>query len=195
MRYAKRILAAAGLVLAAFSSFAGPSITAFYLDKNYVPIVRIDRLAPMPESTRAILALYALQNGAGCEGRSSTGLQCRLTSPLGFPAQCSAEHIAFVRKWFPGPLPALNTRGSRRELESPGAPGALETLCYGQPDTASWQNIWEVIRVSTAGEVVTVQAVGSWLSQNGSGKFSYATDFRVSAGSVELLANRETRRD
>jgi hypothetical protein len=190
-----RFLAALGLSVAAHGSFASTGITVFYLDKNYLPVVRIDRLAPIPESTRAVLALYALQNGAGCEGRNGAGLQCSLTSALGFPAQCSAEHVAFVRKWFPGPIPALNTRGSPKELESPQVPGTLEALCYGQPDTASWQNIWEVIRVSSAGDVVTVQAVGSWSSQNGSGKFSYTTSFRVSAGSVVLVSNRETRRD
>ncbi len=195
MRDKLRGLAAIGLALAACGCVAGENITAFYHDKNYQAVVRADRLKALPESTRAILALYALQNGAGCEDRSEAGLRCRLTSALGFQAQCSAEHIAFVRKWFPGPIPALNTRGRPVELEQPRTAGTLENLCYGQPDTASWQNIWELIRVSTEGETVRVRAVGQWSSQNGSGKFAYATQFHVAANSITVISNLQTRRD
>ena len=195
MRNQTRILTAVGAALAACGCYAGVNITAFNLDKNYQPVVRTDRIKALPESTRAILALYALQNGAGCEGRSEAGLQCKLSSALGFSAQCSAEHTAFVRKWFSGPIPALNTRGRAAELQHPRAHGTLENLCYRQPDTASWQNIWELVRISTEGDVVQVQAVGSWFSQNGSGKFAYTTTFQINANSVNLVSNIQTRRD
>ena len=127
--------------------FAEARVTVFYLDKSGRAVARLDRLAPLPEGMRAVLALYALQNGAGCDHVNDIGLQCGLTVALGFKAQCSEDHISFVRKWFPGPIPALNTRGLPEKLANPRKPGTLEALCYRQPNTASWQNLWEIIRV------------------------------------------------
>ena len=192
MRIHHKALAFAAFALGS-TCFAAAPTTVFYYDKNNLPVVRVDRLKPLPESTRAILALYALQNGAGCEGRDSRGLQCTLTRALGFQSQCSTEHVALVRKWFPHSIPELNTRGTPKELQNPSAEGTLVGLCYQQPDTASWKNIWEVIRISFSGELVTVQALGQWVSTNGEGKFGYVTEFRVGGNSIEVVSNQKVR--
>ena len=196
MRVGSRVICACLLSVATNVCFADARVTVYYLDKNYYPVARLDRLAPLSEGMRAILALYALNNGAGCDHVSEVGLQCTLTAALGFKAQCSEEHISLVRRWFPGPLPRFNTYALPEELANPRTKGALERLCYRQPNTASWQRLWEVIRIGRDNDTVTVQAAGVWVAPDGnSGKFSYMTRFRIGSRSVDLISNTEARRD
>lgn len=160
----------------------------FYLDRGG-PVVRLDRV-PQSEGVRAILALYALENGAGCEGKNEQGLvKCALTKELGLGANCSEEHIRFVRTWFPKTA-NLTWRWNERWNGDARNPGALETLCYGQPDTASWQNIWEIIRVDVSSDVVTVDAIVSGGSQHGRTRARYVTSYRIGQHEItELTSN------
>lgn len=160
----------------------------FYLDRGG-PVVRLDRV-PQSEGVRAILALYALENGAGCEGKNEQGLvKCALTNELGLGANCSEEHIRFVRKWFTKTA-NLTSRWHEKWDGDARKPGALEALCYGQPDTASWQNIWEIIRMDVSADVVTVDAIFFGGSQHGRTRTRYITSYRIGQHEVtELTSN------
>ena len=182
---------AALLVLSAARSYATDNVVVFYLDKNYRPVVRLDRLPKISESLKAILALYALQNGGGCGGRGEGGLRCELTNALGLSAQCSAEHLKVIRKWFTV-IPPLSSRWIAKWNEDPQRPGSLEDLCYAQPDTATWQNNWEIIRVSTSGDTVTVNAIMYWASPNGSGRVRYKTVYQHERNIIKIISNQKT---
>ena len=171
------------LVLLAFWSVllrpaaASPEQVVFLYDKSWRPVVRLDRL-PSGSGVRAILALYALQNGAGCQGKEPDDLvDCALTRALGLGANCSSEHLSLVRSWFTT-TPKLSPRWRSRDAPTQ-EPGTLEGLCYRQPDTASWQNIWELIRLRPEGNLVHVNAVLFWGSQYGRGRVLYEHTFRV----------------
>lgn len=181
----------AALAIPSHFAFAeGGGQVVFYLDKHYAPVVRLDRVPPS-EGLRAILALYALENGAGCEGKNEKGLvKCAMTSALGLGANCSVEHIGLVRTWF-AKTPNLTTRWQAMQNEDAKKPGSLESLCYGQPDTASWQNIWEIIRVDVRSDIVTVDAVFFGGSRNGRTRTRYITSYRVEAQEIKQLESSE----
>jgi len=158
----------------------------FYFDEQHMPVVRLDRM-PQSEEVRAVLALYALVNGAGCEGKNEQGLvKCALTSELGLGANCSAEHLRLVRSWFRR-TPNLTSRWIEDRDGDARKPGALENLCYQQPDTASWQNVWEIIRVSVSADVVTVDAIFFGGSQYGRTRARYTTSYRIGQHEISEL--------
>jgi hypothetical protein len=163
----------------------------FYLDKQYRPVVRLDRIQNLSDGVKAVLAIYALENGAGCEGKNEQGLvRCALTSALGLGGNCSEEHIRFVRSWF-SKAPNLTTRWSAGNEDAQKA-GTLERLCYGQPDTASWQNIWEIIRVSEVPNGVVVDAIFFGGSQHGRTRTRYNNTYRIEGHSVTEIASKAT---
>ncbi len=156
----------------------------FYLNEHYRPVVRLDRIRNASEGVRAILALYALENGAGCEGQNGQGqLICALTSKLGLGANCSDEHIRLVRSWFKR-VPNLTSRWIESRNADSSVPGALEGLCYSAPDTGSWQNIWEILRVRMSADTVIVEGVFFGGSQYGRSRVRYITTYRVEPHSI-----------
>jgi hypothetical protein len=78
---------------------ADDASTVFLLDQKYEPIVRLEKLAPLSEAMRALLAMYALENGSGCESETvrDKGLHCELTAALGIGPQCSQAQVRLVR--------------------------------------------------------------------------------------------------
>jgi len=164
----------------------------YYLDEHYHPMVRLDRLPQPSGALRGILAMYALQNGGGCDRRSPQGLECKLTESLGLGPQCSSRHLAEVRRLFIIGMPKMSG-GAPHLYASAGEPGVLEALCYGQPDTASRQRTWSAIRVKVSGESVAVQALGNWMTPYGNGRFGYQTEYDVSDGKVSVVSHRELR--
>lgn len=124
---------------------AAERAAVFYIDEHYRPVTRLDRLPHLTAGLKALLALYALENGAGCEGKDEDKrVRCKLTAELGLGSNCSEAHIQLVRSWFDS-TPNLTSRWNARWNATTKSPGSLEHFCYGQPDTASWQNIWEII--------------------------------------------------
>jgi hypothetical protein len=168
-----------------------PGKVVFYLDTNHRPVVRLDRV-PLSEGVKAILAMYALQNGAGCEGKNEQALvKCALTSELGLGANCSEEHVRLVRAWF-AKTPNLTGRWDERWNRDARKAGSLENLCYGQPDTGSWHNIWEIIRVDVSSDLVTVDAIFFGGSQHGRTRARYVTSYRI--GEREITELRSDQR-
>jgi hypothetical protein len=175
----------AALVLVLSPSAWAADVAVFLHDEHWRPTVRLDRIPKNP-ALRAILALYALENGAGCEGKNAIGLvNCKLTSALGLGANCSAEHLELVRTWFTT-TPNLTSRW--HPLDAVTASPSLEQLCYQTPDTASWQNTWQVIRLRVEADLVHVNAVLYWGSRNGQGRVRYEHSYRVSGERVEEVA-------
>lgn len=190
-RSVQAFAALAGLALFGTPSLAAGSVgqAVFYLDRNYQPIVRLDRV-PQSEAVRSILALYALENGAGCGGKNEQDqVKCSLTSELGLGENCSEEHVRLVRAWFVK-TPNLTSRWVEARNSDAKKPGSLEDLCYRQPDTASWQNIWEIIRVDARSDVVTVDAIFFGGSQHGRTRTRYVTTFRVGHQRITELRSK-----
>lgn len=168
---------------------ASDKTVIFYLDKHSNPVVRLDRLPKASEGVKAILALYALENGAGCEGKDEKGLvKCALTRELGLGSNCSDDHIRFVRSWFKV-TPNLTSRFNNEQDKDSQKAGSLEGLCYGQPDSASWHNIWKTIKISTSKGTVTVEAIQIWGSQFGHGRVRYKNTYRIDSHTVTEVSS------
>jgi hypothetical protein len=192
-RWVPWLFGVAVLPLTTYAAHAAGSagLPVFYLDQHFSPVVRLDRTS-QSEPLKAILAMYALQNGAGCGGKNEQDLvKCALTNELGLGANCSEEHLRLVRAWFKK-TPNLTSRWNEKFDEDPSRSDALENLCYGQPDTASWQNIWEIIRVDESSEKVTVDAIFFGGSQHGRTRARYVTTYRIGKREVTVVHSTVT---
>jgi len=184
-------------LIALFSSpvtYAAKGTEVFYLDAQYRPVAKVERLGQMTEGVKAILAMYALQVGGGCEGSDDEGLKCELTKALGLGAQCSNEHLQLVKAWFKNEMPPMSgypEQTIQRVLKS----GDLESICYNQPYTATRQQIWEIIRVRKDGNLVSVDAISHWTaSADGpSGNNRYLTTYRVEEHGVTVVNHRKVK--
>jgi len=172
---------------------AAEPVTVFLLDSKYEPVVRLEKLSPpLTEGLRAILAMYALQDGGGCEGETDPnekGLHCALTTALGVGPQCSEAQLRLVRAWFKS-LPKMSGLAADHYLNIQ-RPDSLETICYAAPYTASFQQIWDRIRVTQDGGEVVVDAVGSWLARDESGHFHYRSKYKIEDHSITTLSHEE----
>jgi hypothetical protein len=190
---AARIVASVALLVAtAAPSRATDNAVVFYLNEHYSPVIRLDRLPSSSASLKALLALYALQNGAGCEGKDDSGrVNCALTRALGLGANCSDAHLKLVRSWF-DVTPNLTSRWSERWNARTKEPGSIEDLCYRQPDTAGWQNIWEILRIKSTGDSAEVEAVLNWGSQFGHGRVRYRNSYKIGAHTIVETSSQVT---
>jgi uncharacterized protein len=166
-------------------------VTVFYLDENYRPVVKLERLGPLSDGMRAILAMYALQNGAGCSG-GNENIRCSLTDSLSIGAQCSKEHVNLIRTWFRQSIPKMGGYGDD-VYKNIQTPGGLEAGCYEKPDGATFQSIWDKIRVTQNGNHVIVDAHGKWLAREKTGSFRYLTEYRINNDSVTVISHKEMR--
>lgn len=173
-------------------AYAAERVVVFYLNEHHRPVTRLDRLPDLTPGLKAILALYTLENGAGCEGKDeSDRVRCDMTEKLGLGSNCSEAHIQLVRSWFES-TPNLTSRWSARWNGKAKAPGALENLCYGQPHTGSWHNIWEIIKVKSTGEFVEVEAILNWGSQYGHGRVRYRNSYKIGSQTIVETASQVT---
>lgn len=192
MRFPKPVLyllAAAPLLGVSHGAYSSEGVRVFYLDRRYEPVVRLDRLPARTPVLDGILAMYALQNGAGCSGHDKLGLRCKLTESLGLGYQCSNAHIALVRRTFPSSLPPMS--GYRAQLyQAPWQHGTLESICYALSDSTTGQTVWTMIRIGQTAKTITVDARGSWLTPDESRDFAYSTVFAVEGDTASVLTHR-----
>lgn len=170
-------------------SFAASNVI-FYLEKNsYMPVVKLERLGPMSDGMKAILAMYALQNGAGCAG-GNENISCSLTDSLNIGGQCSKEHINIIRTWFMKRIPKMGGYADSiyKNIQSPEN---LNNICYKMPDSATFQNVWDIIRVTTNKNNVTIDAHGSWLAREETGDFRYITEYKINKDSVVVISHKK----
>jgi len=178
-----RLIALAALATSGPLLAAGPGGQPVFQWDRDRPVVRLDRV-PQSEGMKAILALYALESSAGCEGNDEQGrVKCALTRELGLGANCSEAHIGLVRDWFTR-IPKLTSRWIEQRDGDAKKPGALEDFCYRQPDTAGWQNVWEFIRVEVNADRVTVDA--TWFGGSGYGRTRERSIARYRIGAHEI---------
>lgn len=164
----------------------------FYLDEHYKPVVRVDRLKPMSEGMRAILAMYALQNGGGCGSLEGDQLQCVLTDSLGLGNQCSEKHKQVVSSWFKSGMPIMDGGGEgayQKALKG----GDLGSLCSLNPDTSGMQMTWEVIRVRQDGDHVHVEAIrdSTTTSEGPMYRSKYVTEYLINSKDITVLSHKE----
>lgn len=180
------------LVATAAPSRAADNAVVFYLNEHHSPVIRLDRLPNSSAGLKALLALYALENGAGCEGKDDSGrVNCALTHALGLGANCSDAHLKLVRSWF-DVTPNLTSRWSERWNARTKEPGSIENLCYRQPDTAGWQNIWEILRIKSTGDSAEVEAVLNWGSQFGHGRVRYRNSYKIGTNTIVETSSQVT---
>lgn len=197
-------LLSASIVLAAAGEPPTPgasSVLVYSLDKHYEGVVRLKPLQPLPESLKAILAMYALQKGADCRGYDESGLRCRLTTALGLGAQCSRKHVQLVRTWFASGFPNMGGY-SEPSLASALQSGDLASMCYGAPEGATRQQTWLRITVRRENDLVFVDATSFWMSgvDGPTGEHRYASVYRLGPDEVgvvshKLVSAKRTRAD
>jgi hypothetical protein len=188
-------LASLALLANALSSatgFAQQGISIFEMQKGDA-FVNASEIAKLSEPARVVIAFYAFQYGAGCEGFNSDGLQCDLTSALGFRYQCSPEHIQFIHKGFSGKVAILDNRfgdyGQQILSEE-----SLHSRCYNTPNTATFQSNWNFIRITTTRDRMTVDSKRFWLARERSGYVSYRTVFALKLNTISLVSTKILKR-
>lgn len=164
----------------------------FSLDKNYSPVVNLERLQPVAEGIKAILAMYALQAGGGCQGHDESGLRCILTTELGLGAQCSSQHLNLVHTWFKKGIPRMSgyhPNAFKGALKSED----LHNICYNAPEGATYQNIWEIIRVRQKDNLVFINAISDWTAgaDGPSGRTRYESVYRIGPHDVSVVSHKE----
>jgi hypothetical protein len=153
-----------------------------------IPPTGIGKLNPMPESMRAILAMYSLQDGTGCNQRDEAGLHCELTTALGLGTQCSERHIGLVRSWFRNGIPSFSASASVYAKDTQ-KPGGLETICYHSPGGASVQSSWSTIHININKNIVTIEAEGSWIAHEDSGGAVFRSRYEIGIDSISVIDN------
>ena len=169
------------------NSWAAPKVTIFYYNEKWQPTVKLDRLNPLSDGLKAILAMYALQNSAGCEG-GNNNISCALTDALELGGQCSEKHISLVRTWFQGSLPKMG-----RYMDwayDVQKPGQLEAVCYMQPDTSTFQDKWDKIQVTQDGNHLVIDAHGTSLSHEDSTSFKFSTEYEILDHSIRVISHK-----
>jgi hypothetical protein len=172
------------------NSYADSGKVIFYLDDQYQPVVKLERIENMTDALKSILAMYALQNGAGCNQRDETGVQCKLTTSLEIGNQCAEQHIRLIRTWFKEEIPKMSgfADDSYRNTQKPGE---LEGICYNTPNTASIQHVWDIIRVKQQRDHVLIDAHGGWVAREQSGSFRYQTEYLIKSDSITIVSHKE----
>jgi hypothetical protein len=191
VRPSHRLLFALVALFCAARLDAAENVVVYELDAAFNPVATPDRLEPMSDGMRAILAMYALQAGGGCDTHNENGeLVCTLTHSLGLGAQCSPKHVAIVRSWFKKEIPKIKGVGDWT-FKKTQAPGVLESMCYNQPDTATFQDVWENIRVTQHGDRVLIDAIDGWIAREFSGRNRYQSAYKITADSIEIISHRK----
>ena len=166
---------------------AQPQEVIFYFSAGDA-VTRLDKVSPLSDGLRAILAMYALQRGTGCT-RSET-YQCVLTAALEIGGQCSDEHLQLVKTWFKSGMPKMDGYAEThyRHLDSLDD---LRNICYQRPDGASIQSMWDLIRVSISGTRVRVYAHGNWMVRDKGGEFRFDTEYEVGPSFIKVISHND----
>jgi uncharacterized protein len=155
-------------------------------DWRNTPAVNLKKLQPLSEGMKAILAMYALQAGAGCEGGKST-LRCSLIRRLGLGPQCSRKHLTLGSSGFKDGMPHMS--GYHPEVCRGASTEELRSICYKAPDSASFQETWSVIRVEKKNDMVIIHAVCSWIARGNHGEVRYRTVYRINRRDITVLSH------
>ena len=172
-------------------TLAAEPVTVFLLDAKFNPVARLEKLSPpLTEGLRALLAMYALQNGAGCGEIDANGkLDCVLTTALKVGPQCSDAQLQLVGAWFNSVPQMSGAATDRNKYIDIQRPGSLKNLCQSTPNTATNQQTWDRIRVTQDGGEIFVDATGTYITNSETGEFRYKTRYKIEGHSITTLSH------
>jgi len=172
-------------------ALAAEPVTVFDLDPN--PVVQLDKLSPpLTEGLRAILAMYAVQSGAGCGKAAANKTQdCALNAALKVGAQCSNTQLQLVSAWFRAVPQMSAEQTDRNKYVDIQPPGSLKKLCLLIPDDGKGNaQIWTTIKVTQDGGKVLVDAAGEAVAGDDQiFRFRYQTEYEIAGHSITALSH------
>lgn len=173
------------------SALAAEPVTVFDLNPN--PVVQLDKLSPpLTEGLRAILAMYALQSGAGC-GKSAADKtrECVLNTALKVGPQCSDAQLQLIGAWFKS-VPQMSAEPTdRNKYVDIQPPGSLKKLCLSTPDDGEGNTqIWTTIKVTQDGGKIVIDAAGEAVAGDDQVfRFHYKTQYEIAGHSILALSH------
>jgi hypothetical protein len=187
----------AGFVLTSTMAFAGSlptlaaePVTVFGANPT---VVRLDKLSPpLTEGLRAILAMYTLQSGAGCEDPvPDKKLSCALNTALKVGPQCSDTQLQLVGAWFKSVPKMSGDKTDSNKYVDIQPPGSLKELCLSAPDDGAGNvQIWTSIKVTQDGGKVLIDAEGtSAAGDDGETQYRYKTTYQIQDHSITALSH------
>jgi hypothetical protein len=156
-------------------------------------VVRLDKLSPpLTEGLRAILAMYTLQSGAGCEDPvPDKKLSCALNTALKVGPQCSDAQLQLVGAWFKSVPKMSGDKTDSNKYVDIQPPGSLKELCLSAPDDGEGNvQIWTRIKVTQDGGKVLIDAEG--VSEAGGDietHYRYKTKYQIQGHSIATLSH------
>ncbi len=190
-----RVLCCALVATATFAgslpTAAADPVTVFDLSPS--PVVRLEKLSPpLSEGLRAILAMYALQSGAGC-GKAAVNKkqECALNTALKVGPQCSDAQLQLISAWFKSVPQMSAEQTDRNKYVDIQAPGSLKKLCLSTPDDGEGNfQIWTNIKVSQDGGKILVDASGEAVAGDDQVfRFNYKTEYEIAGHSIITLSH------
>ena len=172
------------------SSYAEQEIEVFSSSSQ---VDQSEILGPLPEGIKAILAMYSLQTGGGCDSRNDAGLVCEFTRTLGLGAQCSGKHLKLVSSWFKNGFPAMSIY-PQSTIQRHAKSGQLESICYKSPDTSTVQENWKVVRIKIENNFVLVDAIRNWTFNSADGPYyriQYKSKYRIDDHTISVISHKE----
>lgn len=190
-----RVLGCALVATVTFASslpaLAAEPVTVFDLNPN--PVVQLDKLSPpLTEGLRAILAMYALQSGAGCgEAAANKTRECALNTALKVGSQCSDAQLQLVSAWFKSVPQMSAEQTDRNKYVDIQPPGSLKKLCLSTPDDGKGNlQIWTTIKVTQDGGKILVDAAGEAVAgEDQVFRFRYKTEYEIAGHSIITLSH------
>ena len=72
-------------------------------------------------------------------------------------------------------------------------PEELRSICYNAPETATRQEIWEMIRIRINKNLIFVDATSDWIAgaDNSSIKMRYQTQYRIETNQVTVVTHKK----
>lgn len=168
-------------------ALAAEPVTVFDLNPN--PVVQLDKLSPpLTEGLRAILAMYALQSGAGCANKTK---QCALNTALKVGPQCSEAQLQLISAWFKSVPQMSAEQTDTNKYVDIQHPGTLKKLCVSTPDDGDGNvQIWTTIKVTQDGGKVFVEAAGEAVAGGDQFfRFRYKSEYEIAGHSVTTLSH------
>lgn len=184
-------LASAMTFASSLPALAAEPVTVFDLSSK--PVVQLDKLSPpLTEGLRAILAMYALQSGAGCGKTAADKTQeCALNTALKVGPQCSDAQMQLVRAWFKSVPQMSAEQTDRNKYIDIQPPGSLKKLCLSTPDDGEGNaQIWTNIKVTQDGGKILVDAAGQAVAgEDQVFRFRYKTEYEIAGHSILALSH------
>jgi hypothetical protein len=157
---------------------ADKTVKFLWRDGESNMIINEEYCKTISDPEKAALGFIATNIGNDCSWdgdytENERNLKCKIITALDLGYQCSEKHLGFLRQWF------KNDAQSLKELES----------CSHIPDTASMQNTFDEITLTTKENKISVsfKANGVDLRENKIWTWSETYDFEFNNNSIKII--------